>query len=185
MHGTQRAIGIIALAVYLISIIGANWLIHTVGIAVPGGNHLIPVGFGLMAPSGTLAAGITYVARDVVQRTIGRRWSLLIIPIGVAITALLNVQLALASGAAFAFSELVDYAVYTPLQARGLVRAVFASAIVASITDSFIFLTLAGIPLGAALPGLLLGKLYITAAAIPVIAWLRRVLVTQGQAVPA
>ena len=174
---TKHQIGGAALALYLISIVGANWLIRNVGIAVPGGNHLIPVGFGLMAPSGTLAAGVTYIARDVVQRTIGRRWSLLIIPIGVAITALLNVQLAVASGLAFAFSETVDYVVYTPLQARGLVRAVLASAIVASVVDSLIFLTLAGIPLTVALPGLLLGKIYVAVLAIPIIAWLRTVLV--------
>jgi hypothetical protein len=134
-----------------------------------------------MAPSGTYAAGITFVARDVVQRTIGRRWSLLIIIPGAILTALLDVRLAIASASAFLFSESVDFLVYTPLQRRGFVRAVVASGLVAALVDSLLFLTIAGIPLAVALPGLLLGKFWVMLVAAPVAALLRSWL---GQATP-
>jgi queuosine precursor transporter len=174
MDTRQVRMGVAALLVYGLSIFLANWMIRMVGtVVLPDGTHLLPVGFGLLAPSGTFAAGITFVARDVVQRTIGKRWSLLIIIPGALLTALLDVRLAVASASAFLFSESVDFLVYTPLQRRGFVRAVFASGIVASVVDSFLFLTLAGIPIAVALPGLLLGKVWVMLIAAPVAALLR------------
>ena len=90
-----RRIGWVALAIYGVSIVLANWLIRNIGpIVIPGGNHLVPVGFGLAAPTGTYAAGLTFVCRDVVQRTIGKRWSLLIIIPGTFLSAFLDVHLA-------------------------------------------------------------------------------------------
>lgn len=177
---TTQRIGWTALAVYGASIVLANWLIRTVGpVMIPGGNHLTPVGFGLLAPTGTYAAGITFICRDVVQRTIGKRWSLLIIIPGALLSALLDVHLALASGAAFLFGELADFAVYTPLQRRGLVRAVFASEVLASIVDSILFLGLTGIPFAVAFPGLMLGKLEVGLVTVPLIVVLRQWLATQ------
>lgn len=40
-------------------------------------------------------------------------------------------------------SELADFAIYTPLQWRGLVRAVLASAVARLVVDSLVFLLLA------------------------------------------
>jgi hypothetical protein len=151
-------VSLVLIAAYLVAVVGANWLIGHVGTPIPGGTHLLPVGFGLMAPSGTYAAALVLVLRDLVQRTAGRRWSLAIIPAGVAITAAFDVRLALASGAAFALSELADFVVYTPLQRRGLTLAVLASATVGNLVDSTLFLTLAGIPLAVAWPGQVVGK---------------------------
>lgn len=163
-----------ALVVFGVCVFAANWLIRNVGtVVLPDGSHLAPVGFGLLAPSGTYAAGLTFVARDVVQRTAGRGWSLVILIPGTLLTALMSPRLALASASAFLLAELVDFGVFSPLQKRGLVRAVFASGIAASVVDSFVFLTLAGIPLLVALPGLMLGKVWIQLAATPVTAWLR------------
>jgi hypothetical protein len=169
----QKRVGFVALAVYGLSVYLANWLIHNVGMPVPGGNHLIPVGLGLLAPSGTVMAGVTLVARDVLQRTIGRKWSVLVIVPGTLLTALLSPQLAVASGAAFLLGELFDYAVYTPLQAQRFVLAVFASGIVGSVVDSILFLHLAGIPLSLALPGTVLGKFWVMVVAIPAARYLR------------
>lgn len=163
------------LAVYVTSIPAANWLIGNVGTTViPGGVHLAPVGFGLSAPSGVYAAGVAFVARDVVQRAAGRKVALAAIAAGTLLSALINPQLALASGAAFLFSELADFAVYTPLQRRSFPVAVFASGVAGSVVDSLIFLSIAGIPLAVALPGLVLGKLWIQLLALPVAAFLRR-----------
>ena len=164
----------IAILVYGASIVAANWLIRNVGTAVlPDGTHLVPVGFGLTAPSGVYAAGVTFVARDVVQRVAGRRWALAAIAAGTALSVILSPRLALASGSAFLFSELADFAVYTPLQRRHFVAAVVASGIGGSVVDSILFLGIAGIPFAVALTGLLLGKFWVQLAAGPVAAWLR------------
>lgn len=164
-----------ALLVYCGSIVVANWLILNVGtVVLPDGSHLVPVGFGLMAPSGSFAAGATFVARDVVQRLAGRRWALISIAAGTCLSVLVSPQLALASGTAFLFSELVDFAVYTPLQERRFVLAVVLSGIVGSVIDSVLFLSLAAIPLAAALPGQLLAKVYVQLLAGPFAAWMRR-----------
>jgi uncharacterized PurR-regulated membrane protein YhhQ (DUF165 family) len=178
-------VAVAALAVYATSIIAANWMIRHVGTtALPDGTHLAPVGFGLLAPSGTYAAGVTFVARDVVQRTAGRAWSVGIIVPGALFTLLLSPRLALASGTAFLLAEFIDFAVYSPLQRRGLVRAVVASGLAASVVDSIVFLALAGIPLTVALPGLLLGKAWVQLAATPITARLRTKLPAMSQVTP-
>ena len=164
-----------AILVYASSIVAANWLIRNVGtVVLPDGTHLVPVGFGLMAPSGAYAAGVTFVARDVVQRTSGRRWALAAIAAGTLISVAVSPRLAIASGTSFLLSELADFAVYTPLQRRRFVLAVFLSGVVGSFVDSVVFLRIAGIPFAAALPGLLLAKLWVQLLAVPVAAWLRR-----------
>jgi uncharacterized PurR-regulated membrane protein YhhQ (DUF165 family) len=171
----RKVAGGLAAAVYVAAIPAANWLIRNAGtVVLPDGTHLAPVGFGLLAPSGVYAAGVSFVARDVVQRAAGRVAALVAIVLGTLLSALVSPQLALASGSAFLVSELADFAVYTPLQRRRFVLAVLLSGVVGSVVDSVIFLGVAGIPLAAALPGLLLGKLWVQLGALPLAAWLRR-----------
>lgn len=166
--------GWVAVVLYGGSIWAANWLIQNVGaVRLPDGTHLVPVGFGLMAPSGAYAAGLTFVTRDLVQRVKGRRWALAAIAGGTVLSVLVSPRLAVASGTSFAVSELSDFAVYTPLERRNFVLAVLISGVVGSVVDSLIFLSLAGIPLAAALPGLLLAKVWVQILATPVAAWLR------------
>ena len=169
MTSKRNVIGAVALAVYGGSILAANWLIRNVGtVTLPDGTHLLPVGFGLLAPSGSSAAGVTFVARDVGQRTMGRRAAIAAVVAGTLLSALVDPRLALASGSAFFFSEMVDLAVYTPLERRNFALAVLLSGVAGSIVDSVIFLGVAGIPFAAALPGLLLAKL--SAQALDVLA---------------
>lgn len=172
--GRNTLVGWASLVLYGGSIWAANWLIQNVGsVRLPNGTHLAPVGFGLMAPSGAYAAGVTFIARDLVQRTGGRVRALAAIAGGTALSVLVSPQLALASGTAFIVSELSDFAVYTPLERRHFVLAVLLSGVVGSVVDSLIFLKLAGIPLAAALWGLLLAKVWVQLLATPVAAWLR------------
>lgn len=172
---------LLAFLVYGGSIVLANWLILHVGtVVLPDGTHMVPVGFGLLAPSGAYAAGLTFVARDVVQRTSGNRWALAAVLAGTVLSVLVSPQLALASGTAFLFSELADFAVYTPLQRHRFVLAVVLSGIVGSVVDSLLFLSIAAIPLAAALPGLLLAKLWVQLLAGPLAAWLRTRLPARG-----
>jgi len=65
----------------------ANWMIGNVGQCIPDGPCLIPVGFGLMAPSGVLVIGLALVLRDAVHSLLGWRWAALAILCGLLYTS--------------------------------------------------------------------------------------------------
>jgi uncharacterized PurR-regulated membrane protein YhhQ (DUF165 family) len=137
-------IRLLALGAYVATVPLANWAVQHVGTCVPDGPCLIPVGFGLMAPSGVLLIGAALVLRDVVQRLFGTAWGLYCILIGALLSYLVAPPpLVVASTMAFLFSELADFAVFTRLQARGLMLALVASSALASVIDSAIFLWVA------------------------------------------
>jgi uncharacterized PurR-regulated membrane protein YhhQ (DUF165 family) len=79
----------------------------------------------------------------------------------------------MASAGAFLVSETADMLVYTPLQRRRLMLAVFASSLVGLVVDSIVFLSLAFGSL-AFLEGQILGKTWMVLASLPAIYWLRR-----------
>jgi uncharacterized PurR-regulated membrane protein YhhQ (DUF165 family) len=162
---SQRTVGIITLVGYILTIFAANLAITMVGI--------VPVGFGLVAPAGVYFAGLAFSLRDALQETLGRRWVIAAILLGALVSAGLSAQLALASGLAFLFSELADFAVYTPLRRKSWLGAVVASNTVGVVVDSALFLWLAFGSLGF-LPGQIVGKLWMTALAVGLIlAWRR------------
>lgn len=167
-------IGYLALAAYAATIPAANWMIGNVGQCIPNGPCLLPVGFGLMAPSGVLMIGAALVLRDAVHRLLGWQWAVAAILVG----ALLSFQfspaaLVVASVSAFLLSELADLAVYAPLQRKRLVLAVFASGIVGAAIDSAVFLWLAFGSLDF-IAGQIVGKLWMTAIAAGVLLTMRR-----------
>jgi uncharacterized PurR-regulated membrane protein YhhQ (DUF165 family) len=164
----------IALGCYLGTIVGANWMVAHVGTSIPGA-HVLPVGFGLSAPSGVYLAAGAFVARDYVQRLAGTRAGLLVIVVGAILSAFVATpRLALASGVTFLLSEGTDFAIFTPLQRRSLVASVLVAGLFAELVDSLVFLTLAGIPLAVALPGQLVGKLWVILAGTAATLALRR-----------
>jgi len=167
--------GTIFLALFCLTIPAANWMIGHVGTAcIPNGPCLIPVAPGVMAPSGVLMVGAALVLRDLVQRRLGVAFGVGAIIVGAAISAgLAPPALVLASATAFLLSELVDFAVYTPLARRKLVAAIVASSIVGLVVDSVVFLWLAFASLEF-LPGQIVGKLWMVLLAIPFVAYLRR-----------
>ena len=175
MTATQR-IGLPAFLAFLACVPLANWMIHHVGtLCVPNGPCLLPVAPGLMAPSGVITIGVALVLRDVVQRCLGKGWSLVAVVLGTAISALIAPPaLVLASAAAFLLSEIADFAVYTPLQQRRLVLAVVASSLVGLVVDSVVFLLLAFGSLDF-LAGQIVGKAWAVAVSVPFIRLLRRV----------
>lgn len=157
---------------FLATIPAANWLIGNVGtFCVPDGPCLIPVGFGLMAPSGVLMIGAALVLRDAVQQLLGMRWAIAAIVCGVILAALVAPPaLVLASATAFALSETMDLAVYTPLRKRNLPLAVLASAGVGSVVDSAVFLLIAFGSLDF-IAGQVVGKAWMAIAAAAIL-WL-------------
>lgn len=175
MAGKDRIEGLAYLLAFIACIPAANWMIGHVGtVCVANGPCLVPVAPGLMAPSGVLMIGLALVLRDLVQRRLGRGMALLAIAVGAAISGgLAPAPLVVASTAAFLVSELADFAVYTPLQARGLVLAVLASSLVGLVVDSVLFLWLAFGSLDF-LAGQIVGKIWMVLLALPFIHWLRK-----------
>ena len=178
----EKIEGYVALVAFGATIPIANWMIGNVGTvcAPPHGPCLVPVapwgpgGQPLMAPSGVLMIGLALVLRDMVQRRLGRAVGLAAIVAGAALSgAIAPPQLIFASMTAFLLSELADFAVYTPLQSRGLVLAVLASSVVGLIADSILFLWLAFGSLDF-LAGQIVGKLWMVVLSLPFIHWIRK-----------
>lgn len=135
---------------------------------------MVPVGFGLVATAGTYFAGATFILRDALQDVAGKRWTLAVIAAGAALSFFVaDPFIALASAVAFGLSELADLAVYTPLRKRGYIRAAIASNIVGALIDTVVFLWIAGFPIMQALPGQMVGKLLVTAAAVAAVVIIR------------
>lgn len=152
------------LVAYIATIFAANWAIQTFGI--------VPVGLGLMAPAGVYFVGLAFTFRDLAHDRLGRWPVVAAIVIGAGLSAFVSPQFALASGAAFLFSELADLAVYTPLRRRGWLRAVALSNAAGLVVDSVLFLWLAFGSLDF-IAGQIVGKAWMTALAIGVL-WLVR-----------
>lgn len=155
--------GIAWLAGYIGTIFAANWALATFGV--------LPL-FGLAVPAGTLFAGLAFTLRDLTQDTLGRVWTVTAILVGAMLSAAASPQFALASGAAFLFSELADFLVYTPIRERHFLGAVLLSNTAGLVLDSVLFLVLAFGTLDF-LAGQVVGKLSMTAVAVVVLGLLR------------
>jgi hypothetical protein len=154
------------LAAYIATIPAANLAVTHIG--------LVPAGLGYTAPAGVYLVGLALVLRDLAREAAGRVAVVVAIAFGAALSWwLADPALAVASAAAFAIAETMDFAVYEPLRQRGLLIAMAASNTVGLLADSLIFLWLAFGSL-AYLPGQLLGKAWMTLAAVAVIAVIRR-----------
>ncbi len=167
--------GLVFFTGYMACIPAANWMIQHVGtVCSPNGPCLIPVAPGLMAPSGVLMVGLALVLRDLLQRRLGVGYGLAAIAVGTALSsALAPPSLVAASTIAFLLSELADFAVYTPLQRRGLVLAVLASSFVGLVADSILFLWLAFGSLNF-LAGQIVGKAIMVLLTLPAIRMMRQ-----------
>jgi uncharacterized PurR-regulated membrane protein YhhQ (DUF165 family) len=155
-----------AFLAYLATIVLANVAITMIG--------FVPVGFGLMAPAGVFFAGLALGARDWLQESKGRRWTIAAIVLGAGLSAFLSPALAVASGTAFLASELADMGVWTPLRERGYVlTGVLASNSVGLVIDSMLFLWLAFGSLDF-LAGQMVGKVEVTLLTV-VVLWIWRV----------
>jgi uncharacterized PurR-regulated membrane protein YhhQ (DUF165 family) len=168
-------IGPIAFALFSATIPSANWLIGNIGTTcIPNGPCLIPVGFGLEAPSGVLMVGAALVLRDIVHERLGAAWALAAIATGAVLSGFVAAPaLVLASVVAFTLAELADFAVYAPLRKRHLAWAVLLSGAVGAVVDSAAFLWLAFGSL-AHMDGQIVGKLWMSLVGAVVITALRR-----------
>lgn len=135
----------LAFALFAVTIPLANWFISNIGTTcLDNGPCLIPVGFGLMAPSGVLFIGLALVLRDWLQELTNWKWSVVAVLVGGVLSLLTSSPfIALASAIAFVVAELFDLGVYTPLRQKGKHIAVLASGIVGAFVDSLLFVWIA------------------------------------------
>jgi len=162
---------LIAFAAFAATIPAANWLIGNAGTTcIPNGPCLIPVGFGLMAPSGVLMIGLALVLRDWLHELAGWRWSAMAVVLGAGLSLLFSPPaIALASATAFLFAEMADLAVYAKLRGRSKPVAVMASQVVGAALDSalFVYIAFGSLEFSA---GTTLAKIY-AGAAVAAILW--------------
>src|SRR5690606_25413180 len=130
---------------FMACIPAANWMIGNVGTTcVPDGPCVVPVGFGLMAPSGVLVIGFALVLRDFVQETAGWQAATVAILLGGLLSLIFSPPaLAVASAGAFVVSELANQLIYTPLRRRHRPLAVAISQLGGAAVDSFLFVFIA------------------------------------------
>lgn len=130
---------------FTLTVPAANWLISNVGTTcIPDGPCLVPVGFGLMAPSGVLMIGLALVIRDWLHEVAGWRWSVVAVVLGALLSLVFSPPaIAAASGIAFMYAEIGDLVIYSRLRYRGKILAVMASQVVGAALDSAIFVLIA------------------------------------------
>lgn len=133
----RKTLAVLAIAGYIGTIVAANWMTATFG--------LVPIGFGLAVTAGTFAAGAALMLRDAVQVEAGKLTVLVAVVIGCAVSYIVSDPfIAVASAIAFLASELVDFAVFTPMRGRNLAAAVLVSSIVSAPVDTVLFLHISG-----------------------------------------
>lgn len=163
VQNQSTLIGSGAAAALLGSVIAANWATTHFG--------FVPVGFGLRATAGTFFAGFALAARDATQDALGKAGMLATVAVGVLISYVIaDPFIALASAAAFAVAELLNFAVYTPLRERSRLgdrrwaTAVVASSVAGAIADTVVFLWIAfgWAAVAPAMAGQLVGKMWAT-----------------------
>lgn len=171
MH--RRLIALPALAAFVATVYLANWLVNTYGPI-----RVWP--FHLFAPAGVYVVGLAFLLRDTVQRLAGVWLALLGVAAGTLLSVLVSPRLALASGVAFACSELAGLAIFRlaggQIGSSGIVAlAVIASSVVAAALDSYLFLRIAFGPSGLGFwDGQMVGKLTVTLLFLPLVLGARR-----------
>lgn len=168
----SRPIAVLTMMAYVGTVVVANIVTSNFG--------LIPAGFGLLVPAGTYAAALALGLRDGLEEIAGLAW----VWIGIAIGTLMSIltsdgRIALASGCAFAVSELMDLTVYSKLRARGWRRALVFSNAAGSIVDTVLFLWIAGFAVTAQSAGgqVLVKAIWVTGAALLFVEGMRRALI--------
>lgn len=126
--------------VYVLLIPLVNWgFEHIPIIPLPGGGNWAPM---------AVVTGLVLVFRDFAQREV-QHYIILPLIIGLVLSYIMAPpEIALASGIAFAASEMIDYLVYT-ISNRPFSGRVMISTAISSPVDSFLFLILADL----AIPG--------------------------------
>ena len=124
------------IAVYIALVVAVNYGF----IVVP----LIPLPTGEMFPPMSFAVGLVFVVRDYAQRAVGHWVIAAMLAAGVLSWWMADPFVALASVAAFAVSELADWAVYSWTTKKPLAQRILYSSLISTPLDSAVFLGIIG-----------------------------------------
>ncbi len=122
---------------------------HVPLVTLPGGEQWPPL---------SLAVGFVFVVRDYAQRRVGHHilWGMIA---GCALSwYFASPALAVASAAAFALSELTDWAVFT-FTGKPFAQRILVSSLMSAPIDSLVFLSLVGIATPVAFVTMTVSKL--------------------------
>jgi uncharacterized PurR-regulated membrane protein YhhQ (DUF165 family) len=132
----EYSLKMFSLIIYILLIAGVNYAFSVVpAVPLPNGEVWAPL---------SLIVGFIFVVRDFAQRRVGHNilWGMLT---GCAISwKAASPELALASAAAFAVSELADWAIFTVTR-KPLSDRILLSSLIAAPLDSLTFLWLVGL----------------------------------------
>lgn len=144
--------------VFVGTVYAANWALAEWG--------FVAIGFGLTAPAGVYFAGLAFTARDQLRERAGLWAALVAVFVGALLSWWLEdiARISLASGVAFAVSELADTAVYEPLRKRWATAALLSGA-AGLVIDSALFLWIAFGSLDF-IEGQIVGKALMTLCAV-------------------
>lgn len=173
----RRLILVAASLAFVATVYFANWLV----------KHYGPIRVwptDLYAPAGVYVVGLAFLLRDTIQRFAGQLIALALIAVGTLLSMWVSTGLALASGAAFAASEILGLAIFWALGGNyrgraGLAAAVVCASAAAAAVDSFVFLTLAptlvpGVDNLHFFRGQFVAKVSVLAVAVPFVLVARR-----------
>ena len=121
-------------ALYIVLIVAVNYCFSVV--------PLVPV-LGEMFPPMSLIVGFIFVARDFSQREIGHKVIIAMLFAAALSYVMADPVVAVASLAAFLFSEMADWAVYS-FTGKPFHQRILLSSLLATPIDSVIFLELIG-----------------------------------------
>jgi uncharacterized PurR-regulated membrane protein YhhQ (DUF165 family) len=119
---------------YLGSILLANILVSQ--------YHLIHLGW-FVFPAGAPVIGLTFSARDFVQRRYGKWKCWIWMGVACLITTAFNPKLAVASFGAFVVAEGADWLIYLALEKRPMSHRILTSNLISTPLDSAVFVVLA------------------------------------------
>lgn len=167
----RKAVALAAAVAFVATVYLANWLVQHVGPI-----RVWPT--TLLAPAGVYMIGLAFLLRDTIQRFSGQMLALAAIAVGTALSVFVSPTLALASGAAFAASEITGLALFWMIGGnRGgpaqTGTAVVVASVVAAAIDSYVFLSIAFHSL-AFFNGQFVAKLSVTVLALPFVLLARR-----------
>jgi len=138
--------------------------IVAMAIVIVVSNILVPVQINAWLTWGTLTFPFAFLVTDLVNRHYGvqkARWVVYAgFVVGVIMSLILaDVRIALASGTAFLIAQLLDVSVFDKLRAKTWWIAPFASSVISTVFDTFLFYSLAFVGTGVVWPQLAVGDL--------------------------
>ncbi len=127
---------------------GLTLLVAAMVAIVASANYLVQFPVNDWLTWGALTYPVSYFVTDLTNRWYGAKRARRVVYVGFVLAVILSIwlaspRIALASGAAFLVSQLMDVAIFNRLRARPWWRAPLVSSVIGSLVDTALFFALA------------------------------------------